>query len=314
MGAPTMQDRVHAARQDDVRFYKRGGSGIWWVDFRHAGKRARKSTGTEDRQAAQEWAERLKADLWREHRLGERPAIRWDEAALDWLKAKAGKKSIETDKARLRWLTEKLTGKTLQSIDGAALTALARLKAKEDVSDATVNRVMAAASAVLHYAHSQGRIDRVPKIPYAPEPKQRIRWITPAQAKKLLKALPEHLGDMAAFALATGLRRANVTHLEWPHVDLARRIAWVHADQAKGGKPIGVPLNNDALAVLRRRRGKHARWVFDWRGEPVLHTTTKAWYSSCETAGITDFTFHDLRHTWASWHVQNGTPLPAPRF
>lgn len=36
---------------------------------------------------------------------------------------------------------------------------------------------------------------------------------------------------------------------------------------------------------------------------------TKAWQAALRRAGIVDFRWHDLRHTWASWHVQNGTPV-----
>lgn len=55
---------------------------------------------------------------------------------------------------------------------------------------------------------------------------------------------------MARFALATGLRQRNVCLLEWSQVDMERKTAWVHADQAKARKPIAVPLNAEAMAVL----------------------------------------------------------------
>ena len=49
--------------------------------------------------------------------------------------------------------------------------------------------------------------------------------------------------------------------------------------------------------------------MFSFRGKPITQVSTKAWYAGLERAGITDFRWHDLRHTWASWHVQSGTPL-----
>jgi hypothetical protein len=51
--------------------------------------------------------------------------------------------------------------------------------------------------------------------------------------------------------------------------------------------------------------------IHSWlnRRKPITQVSTKAWYAALERAGIADFRWHDLRHSWASWHVQNGTPL-----
>jgi integrase len=114
---------------------------------------------------------------------------------------------------------------------------------------------------------------------------------------------------MARFSLATGLRQRNVADLEWSQVDLGRRMAWIHPDQAKARRAIAVPLNAEAMAVLRRQEGKHPRNVFVFRGRPIRQVNTKAWKAALDRAGIEDFRWHDLRHTWASWHVQAGTPL-----
>ena len=85
--------------------------------------------------------------------------------------------------------------------------------------------------------------------------------------------------------------------------------AWIHADQAKGGKAIPVPLNSEALAVVREQIGRNPTVVFTFDGRPILQPNTKAWRKALVRAGIDDFRWHDLRHTWASWHVQAGTPL-----
>ena len=121
--------------------------------------------------------------------------------------------------------------------------------------------------------------------------------------------LPEHLADMAAFTLATGLRRSNITGLQWSAIDLDRNLAWVHPDQSKSRKAISVPLNRDAMRILAKWNGRHETHVFCYLDAPIFQTSTKAWYSALERARIKNFRWHDLRHTWASWHVQNGTSL-----
>ena len=114
---------------------------------------------------------------------------------------------------------------------------------------------------------------------------------------------------MVRFSLETGLRRANVTGLQWSQVDLVRRTAWIHADQAKARQAIAVPLSAAAIVVLREQLGTHQTHVFSYKGKPITQVSTKAWYKGLEKAGIDNFRWHDLRHTWASWHVQAGTPL-----
>jgi Phage integrase family len=70
-----------------------------------------------------------------------------------------------------------------------------------------------------------------------------------------------------------------------------------------------VPFNAAAVEVITRQQGKHPVQVFTYDGNPVKQVSTRAWYKALKRAGIEAFRFHDLRHTCASWHVQNGTPL-----
>lgn len=136
-----------------------------------------------------------------------------------------------------------------------------------------------------------------------------ISYLTRQQADRLIEELPRHLADMAVFTLATGLRRANVTGLQWSQIDLRARLAWIHPDQAKARKAIVVPLNDDAIKVISAKKGKHQQFVFTYKGNRIVQASTAAWYKGLDRAGITNFRWHDLRHTWASWHVQGGTPL-----
>ena len=60
--------------------------------------------------------------------------------------------------------------------------------------------------------------------------------------------------------------------------------------------------------MLEAERGKHPVYCFTYRGEPICwDVTNTAWQTALRKADIRDFRFHDLRHTWASWHRQAGT-------
>ena len=96
--------------------------------------------------------------------------------------------------------------------------------------------------------------------------------------------------------------------LEWQCVDLERKHAWIPGSKHKNGSPHSVPLNEMALSVLRKQIGKHPTRVFTFKGEPVANVYTKAFKAALERAGIEDFNWHDLRHTFATWHRQAGTP------
>jgi integrase len=136
-----------------------------------------------------------------------------------------------------------------------------------------------------------------------------VRWLKPAEVQQLLAKLPAHQRDLLIFALSTGLRQSNVVTLEWSQVDMARGVAWIHPDQAKARRAIHVPLNSSAMAVLTRQIGKHPMRVFTHRGRPIAWANTRQWRQALQRAGIEDFRWHDLRHTWASWLAQAGTPL-----
>lgn len=175
--------------------------------------------------------------------------------------------------------------------------------------NATVNRTLALVRSILRKCVREWQwLDRTPTVRMLKEPTRRIRYLTHPEADRLLAELPQHLRDMAAFSLASGLRAANVTGLRWSAVNLERRLAWVHPDEAKARRAIPAPLNGEALAVLQKQIGKHREVVFTFKGEPIEQVSTAAWYKALGRAGTDNFRWHDLRHTWASWHIQGAPP------
>lgn len=236
--------------------------------------------------------------------------VTWRDAEERWKTERSHKASMFSDESIFRWLRPHLAHVPLSDIDRDVVRALRDRKSRTGVRPATINRMLSLLRAVLNVAHREwGWIEEPPFIRLLAEPRSRIRFLSRDEAFKLLHELPEHLSDMAAFSLLTGLRKTNVTGLEWSQVDMHRQVAWVHHDEMKNRRALAVPLNQDALAILASRLKRHPRFVFTYHGERIQQTSTAAWYKALKRCGIEDFRWHDLRHTWASWHVQNGTPL-----
>ncbi|MEM7430293.1 MAG: site-specific integrase [Pseudomonadota bacterium] len=291
-----------------MSIYLRGKT-YWLRITTPGGERVRKSTQTTDRRKAQEYHDKLKAELWRVYKLGEKPRRTWQEAALRWLDEKEHKADLKHDIEKLRWLDSHFGQLYLDEISRDLIDEVASEK-KKGKAAATANRYLALIRSILRAARDDWEwVQQIPRVRLFKEPQKRVRWITHDEARSLIGELPQHLADMATFTLATGLRRSNVTGLRWDQVDLGRCLAWIHPDQSKSRKAVSVPLNRDAISILESRIGIDPKYVFTYQGKPVFQTSTKAWYAGLQRAGITDFRWHDLRHTWASWHVQAGTSL-----
>jgi integrase len=291
-----------------MALYKRGNT--WWIKIGHNGRKIQQSTGTTDKVAAQRLHDKIKADLWKSKRLDEKPERTWMEAVMRWLAESEHKRSLDDDKSHLRWVSPHLKEYVLSEITRDTIDKIAAKKFCEKVKPATVNRMLEIIRAILRKAEREWEwIDKAPVIRMLKEDTKRIRWLTQEEAVRLIRELPSHLADMATFSLATGLRHSNVTGLQWRDVDLVKRHALIHPDQAKTKKAIPVPLNETATEVLRKQVGKHTQFVFTYSDRPVIQCNTKAWKKALKRAEIENFRWHDLRHTWASWHVQNGTSL-----
>jgi integrase len=225
-----------------------------------------------------------------------KPQRSWQEAVVRYLASKVNLRSFRDVQRICRMLHPYLGGLILSHINGDVIWTVAQGELKRGNAPATVNRYLATIRNVLRTARDEWQwLDSVPKIRLLAGEVQRDRWLTREEAQRLIAACAPHLAALVRFALATGCRAREITGLEWNRVGLARRTAWLDR-------------NSDAIAVLEAERGKHQQYCFTYRGEPIRwDVTNTAWQTALRKAGITDFRFHDLRHTWASWHRQAGT-------
>jgi integrase len=292
--------------------YKRKGSEVWYLDVNIPGyPRVRRSTGTDDRSKA------LAVEAKVKHELFSRPVLRgktWGNAVILWTKRAT---RSDSDIYSLRKFAKYFPDRMIEEVTREDVdAALAFCK-----TPGTYMRYRTIVAAVLNLAKDEGWLTAVPKLATRQGKKTTRAWITPAQWTKLYLALPVHLRAPADFALQTGLRQANVLGLTWDRVDLERRMVWVEAEDTKAENAIAIPLSDRAYEILDTLQDTDPTFVFTYRGKPFKKAKT-AFQAACVRAGLgrlvvgadgvaryQGFTWHGLRHTWATWHVQNGTPL-----
>ena len=292
----------------ETGLHRRPNSRCWWIDVvLPNGKRLRGSTKTENRQDAEALLAKLKHEAYLENYLGVKPKRSWKEAVVRYLALKANLRSIEDTRRICRKLDPYLGELGLDEINGDIVWRVIEGQLAKGNQPATVNRYLATMRCLLKMARDEWQwIDSMPKIRLLHGEVERDRWLNRSEAERLLAVCPPHLAALVRFALATGCRAREITGLEWNRVDLARGTAWL--DQTKNGTPRGVPLNRDAVRVLEAEVGKHPMFCFTYKGEPIgWELTNTAWKNALKKTGIENFRFHDLRHTWASWHRQSGT-------
>ncbi len=292
-----------------MSLYKQPNSPYYWADIQVYGHpRVRRSTGTNDRVEAQRIHDEIKASLWSQPKL---KGHTWGHAVMDWVDAHPRSESelLSLAKFGRHFPDCLLTDITRENVH-KALNSFCK-------TTGTYTRYRTMIAAILRLAKENGSLKEVPKLVERKDKKQKTRdWLTPEQWKKLYDELPPHLQPMARFAITTGLRQANVLGLRWERVDLDRKLVWVEGMDAKGERAFPVPLSQQGIDTLRSVLGQNAEFCFTYRGKPIKDIKT-AFIAACIRAGCgryesntyQGFTWHGLRHTWATWHIQNGTPV-----
>lgn len=298
-------------------------SGIWWIDITPpGGKRIRRSTGTRNRKQAQEYHDRLKAELWRVHQLGDKPKRLFEEACVQFLRASEGQRDYDTKVRHVKYWREVFAGRAICSLTSEEIYAglpthqSYKNRKPKKLTPATRNRYLASIRRILSLCVESEWIHAAPKLSAAMEPKLRVRWEPKPVVNALISALRlPWMRDVAIVAVSTGMREDELLSLLPSDVDIDRATAWVRAENAKSGRARSVPLNDDALAVLKRRLEAAVTYVFERPPRKsdipikISQVDDRDLKRACKLIGIKDFRFHDFRHTWASWHVQAGTPL-----
>lgn len=202
----------------------------------------------------------------------------------------------------------------IDEINRKLINEFVEKRIKDEVSETTINRTLQKIRALLNKAKREWEILKGHDLPYIRLFKEtnngRVRWLNLQEVARLVEKLREHTAQMMLFTLETGLRETNITQLRWNQIDLKKGIIYIEgADILKSERPFVVPLSKKAIAILKAEKGKHPERVFTYCKKPISKANTKAFRNAVKECGIKDFRWHDLRHTWATRHIQRDTPL-----
>ncbi|MBC0853830.1 site-specific integrase [Pantoea stewartii] len=291
--------------------YKRGDT--YWIDIsKPDGTRIRRSAGTKEKEKAQQLHDKLKHEAWAVKNLDKRPERLFEDLIMLALRDAEDNANIDNITIYARYWLGVFEGRLVSSVSGEEITdnlpTHSRITHKR-LSNATKNRYRAFVMRGFSLAYKSGWIDQIPYSQTLREPKVRIRWIDKGDARALVDNL-EHqwMKWLCSFALLTGARLREILSLTWQDIDLGRRRAVIKAENAKSGRARQLPLSDEAVAILRQIPNSH-EYVFSSDGRKHDYFIRSDFNRALRLTGIKDFRFHDLRHTWASWHVQDGTPL-----
>lgn len=183
---------------------------------------------------------------------------------------------------------------------------------------ATVNRHLAALRAVWNWGRAAGLVPSERTWPtnlMLPEPKGRTRYLCDAEPKSVLaearaRGPTEHA--MVIVSLATGVRQSELLRLTWADIDFESARARVLLSKNGESRAVHLPtVAIEALKALRRQEiVSTTRCFIDSDGEPYRQDTIHHWWNVVRNrAGLTDFRWHDLRHSCASFLAQKGATL-----
>jgi integrase len=191
----------------------------------------------------------------------------------------------------------------------------AKLYLKKKRAPRTINRYFGALRRILNLAIAEGYLSTNPVkgVKFFPEPAGRLRFLSEGEISRLREKLaPEHW-PLVAFALETGLRLSEQFHARWDCVNIEQGVLTVPL--SKSGRTRHVMLSEAALTILRSLSSwMHSPYLFPSplnAAHPMQgrHFVVKVYDPALKAAGITDTTWHTLRHTFASRAVMAGVDI-----
>jgi integrase len=289
--------------------FKRGAN--WGIGYSLNGEWVRKMIGPSKKMAEQ--AERkIKLEIAAGKYLGIKAPkhVIFDNLCGEYLVySEANKESSRRDRTSIKNLLKAFSGRFVSEIRARDLERYMVQRIQNDgVKAATVNREVSCIKHIYTKAVDWGYVseNHLRSVKKFKEPPGRDRCLSQEEMNQLLDCCPQHIRPVVVTALRTGMRKSEIFRLRWSDVDFVRKC--IKVTKSKNNQSRHIPIDHVLYTLLLRlpRNAEHD-FVFSGKhGKPIRSIQT-AWQRALSKANITDFRFHDLRHTYASYLASNGT-------
>ena len=297
-------------------------SDIWWTCISHNGRKIQKSLETSDKKLAQAIEAKIRTEIvegkYYEKLIGQRKTF--NDMMDRFMKDYAPTVSLNTQegyKYYLKNLKRFFGNPGLMSITPKVVAKYKLYRRDNGTSPSTVNRELYMLSKAFNLAVKEWewlKDNPVSRVQKERENNEVDRWLTENEERRLLGNSPNWLREIIVFALNTGLRQDELLSLEWNRVNLLRKTILIQ--KTKNNKPNTLPLNSIALNVIMQKyegkvRSLKSDLVFISKSGTKIckRNLIRAFAQALEKAEIKNFTFHCLRHTFATRLAQNGVDI-----
>ena len=307
--------------------FRKRGDFQWQARIRRTGYPSQTKTFN-TRAEAEAWARQIETEMDRGAYISRKEAESTTLAeALSRYESEVSrkKKGYVKEKDKIdHWRKSSLGPLHLANIRSSALAKWRDDRLKQS-SPATVNRLLNLLSHVFTVAIQDwgmgGLVNPVQNVRRPKNPFPRERRLLPGELDRILAATGSpSIGDVIRFAVETGMRRGEIAHMKWDHVDLKKEVLLV--PETKTGDPRRIPLSTEAIRILSDlpRRIDGMVWSYDEKGlgitrvfQEAVKRARKLYEKECaerketpDPSFLVDLNFHDLRHEATSRFFEGG--------
>lgn len=296
--------------------YKRKDSQFYWMTLRVNGRKFIESTGETTKKAAEDVYHKRRQEL-KEGRVSpvwSDPKITFDKLSEHYLEWVKNQRAFTSKRGFIAKLVKAFGDLQLRSFSTRPVEEFQTNLLSKGKKPSTVNRHIATlkhmfTKAVEWEMVGEETLRKVRRVKQLPENNRRLRYLSKEESQALINASSPHLRPIIITALNTGMRREEILSLEWgKHVDL--RHGFILLDKTKNGDRREIPINTDLRETLQGLiRHINSPYVFVDSNGGRFKEVKRSFSTACRKAGLKDFHFHDLRHTFASQLVMAGVDL-----